>query len=200
MPYKDKEVGRAATRAAYYRNLEANRAAARARYAKDGSGKARAAARRAVDPQAHRDSVLNHYHRDVKAARAKRRAYYHAHPERHREIARAAHAALMERNPEAFRARVRARWALEKGAEGSCNAEQWSLVLDVYGTLCLRCGSVEDITQDHVVPLSAGGTHWPWNLQPLCRSCNSAKGGRNSDDYRHDYGEAILLLLKSEAA
>jgi 5-methylcytosine-specific restriction endonuclease McrA len=27
-----------------------------------------------------------------------------------------------------------------------------------------------------VIPLSVGGTNWPANLRPACRSCNSAKG------------------------
>jgi len=31
------------------------------------------------------------------------------------------------------------------------------------------------MTIDHVVPLSKGGTNYIWNLQPLCRSCNSKR-------------------------
>lgn len=30
-------------------------------------------------------------------------------------------------------------------------------------------------TRDHIVPVSAGGTNQPSNLQPSCRECNSAK-------------------------
>jgi 5-methylcytosine-specific restriction protein A len=32
-----------------------------------------------------------------------------------------------------------------------------------------------DLTVDHVVPLSAGGTHDRANLRVLCRACNSRK-------------------------
>jgi len=28
---------------------------------------------------------------------------------------------------------------------------------------------------DHVVPLARGGMHQPWNIQPLCRTCNQVK-------------------------
>lgn len=43
---------------------------------------------------------------------------------------------------------------------------------------CLQCGSVEDLTVDHIVPLSRGGKSTPHNLQTLCRSCNAAKRDR----------------------
>lgn len=41
---------------------------------------------------------------------------------------------------------------------------------------CQRCGSSDDLTIDHVLPFSHGGTADPSNLQTLCRSCNSSKG------------------------
>lgn len=43
---------------------------------------------------------------------------------------------------------------------------------------CTRCGTADDLSVDHVVPKSAGGTDDPSNLQVLCRSCNSAKATR----------------------
>jgi 5-methylcytosine-specific restriction protein A len=43
---------------------------------------------------------------------------------------------------------------------------------------CSRCGSTDDLTADHIVPLSAGGESVIENMQTLCRSCNSRKGGR----------------------
>ncbi|RJQ68090.1 HNH endonuclease [Pseudonocardiaceae bacterium YIM PH 21723] len=36
----------------------------------------------------------------------------------------------------------------------------------------------EDLTADHIVPLSKDGTHQRSNLQVLCRTCNAAKGNR----------------------
>lgn len=43
---------------------------------------------------------------------------------------------------------------------------------------CVDCGTREDLTIDHVVPLSAGGTNDLANLAVRCRACNSRKGPR----------------------
>jgi hypothetical protein len=43
------------------------------------------------------------------------------------------------------------------------------------GYFCTQCGSQTDLTIDHIVPLSKGGTDTLDNLQFLCRSCNSSK-------------------------
>jgi 5-methylcytosine-specific restriction endonuclease McrA len=43
---------------------------------------------------------------------------------------------------------------------------------------CSYCGSAEDLTCDHVVPLVVGGLNTPSNIRVLCRSCNSARGAK----------------------
>lgn len=42
----------------------------------------------------------------------------------------------------------------------------------------------DDLTSDHVMPLSLGGAHAAWNQQILCRSHNAAKSNRSCADYR----------------
>jgi 5-methylcytosine-specific restriction endonuclease McrA len=61
--------------------------------------------------------------------------------------------------------------------------EQWEYVLSLYDHKCLCCGTKYNITVDHIVPLSEGGSHSMSNVQPLCDSCNSRKGTK-STDYR----------------
>lgn len=51
---------------------------------------------------------------------------------------------------------------------------------------CLKCGSLDNLTIDHVIPVSFGGSNGHDNLQCLCRECNSIKS-----NYPLDYREVI---------
>lgn len=57
---------------------------------------------------------------------------------------------------------------------------------------CVYCGSSEDLTLDHILPLRLGGTNDDNNLASACRSCNSRKRGRTP--------EAAGMRFVSEAA
>lgn len=59
--------------------------------------------------------------------------------------------------------------------------DEWDTLKTFYGNRCLRCGVLERITKDHVVPLYLGGTNGIENLQPLCHPCNSQKQARIID-------------------
>lgn len=62
---------------------------------------------------------------------------------------------------------------------------------------CIDCKKLflkEDITIDHRIPKRKGGTDDIWNLQPMCRSCNSSKGARQSK------GETFSTLAKATMA
>ena len=41
---------------------------------------------------------------------------------------------------------------------------------------CGMCGTVKNLTIDHMIPVARGGTSVVENLQTLCGSCNSFKG------------------------
>lgn len=73
------------------------------------------------------------------------------------------------------------RRARMSGSTGVVSKSDWESVKVILGELCLKCGSREDITCDHIVPLSKGGIHHPTNLQPLCRTCNEIKQARTAD-------------------
>ena len=86
-----------------------------------------------------------------------------------------------KRYPEKKRQESRLRRARKKGADGRITDSEWQDVLIKYDSHCLKCGSVEHITMDHVVPLALGGTHTAANVQPLCMMCNSIKGASVAD-------------------
>lgn len=48
---------------------------------------------------------------------------------------------------------------------------------EMFGNRCWICRDAATQT-DHVKPLSKGGSHWPANLRPICKSCNSRKKNR----------------------
>lgn len=49
-------------------------------------------------------------------------------------------------------------------------------VLKKYNHTCVKCSSKENLTIDHIKPVSKGGRDLISNLQVLCKSCNSIKG------------------------
>jgi len=49
------------------------------------------------------------------------------------------------------------------------------------GCYCQKCGTTENITIDHIMPVIMGGKNLISNLQLLCRSCNSRKGAKMED-------------------
>jgi 5-methylcytosine-specific restriction endonuclease McrA len=60
-------------------------------------------------------------------------------------------------------------------------------------TGCVVCGSKNDLTVDHVVPLSAGRGLYPDNAVVLCRSCNSRKRKSPVEKLSPEIRDAILF-------
>jgi len=63
-------------------------------------------------------------------------------------------------------------------ATGTHSETDWLELKKKYNYMCLCCKKQEPfvkLTEDHIVPLSVGGSNDISNIQPLCRSCNSAK-------------------------
>jgi len=63
--------------------------------------------------------------------------------------------------------------------------EQWRDICERFNNRCAYCGIHEEVlkiihnqnlSMDHVIPLSKGGKHIVENIVPSCRSCNSKKG------------------------
>ena len=67
-------------------------------------------------------------------------------------------------------------------------------ILDRDGWQCASCGRPAH-TVDHIIPRVKGGDMWsPDNLQSMCKSCNSAKGGRFFSHKASPTGKARKVL------
>lgn len=88
-----------------------------------------------------------------------------------------------------------ARRARKAGVDGTVTANDWQTILLILGDACLCCGETDDLTQDHVVPLSKGGPHHPSNIQPLCRKCNERKQARAFDYRSEEQKKAISVWV-----
>lgn len=74
-------------------------------------------------------------------------------------------------------------------ARGNFTTAEWNALCASFGGMCACCGEKKRVTVDHILPLSMGGSNDIANIQPLCQSCNSAKG-RRCIDYRAVKGES----------
>ena len=101
-------------------------------------------------------------------------------------------------NPESVKARQQ-RWASENKlkcclyqherrkrkakAAGTSSEVQVIARLALWGFNCWLCQKPYQAV-DHVIPLAKGGTNWPANLRPACKSCNSSKGAKHPSQIR----------------
>jgi len=83
---------------------------------------------------------------------------------------------------------------------GSTN--QWrkirQRILDRDGHTCQVCG-MNGNSVDHIIPRNLGGSYEEWNLQTLCISCNSAKGGRFFNTIRTPLTLPVLVSPKNDS-
>jgi len=94
------------------------------------------------------------------------------------------------KNVDKVRANKSAYRARKAGNGGSFTSGEWKNLCEKYDNKCLCCGKETKLTADHIIPVTRGGTSNIDNIQPLCRSCNSAKHTKEID-YRISYNKMI---------
>lgn len=70
------------------------------------------------------------------------------------------------------------REARKRDNGGSHTVAEWATLKAQYNWTCPACRQSEPkikLTEDHIIPVSRGGSNNIENIQPLCGSCNSKK-------------------------
>lgn len=130
-----------------------------ARPDKKATKRLRAAERRLADPETRRAIKREQYQRNPTADRERQK--------RHRQ-----------EKPEWWNAARARRRARKIGAAGSHTVAEWEAIKKRQNGCCAICGARSRLTRDHIIPLSRGGSDFAYNIQGLCKSCNSSKGAK----------------------
>jgi hypothetical protein len=130
------------------------------------------------NPEKYRNSIINAEAKKPEKYKELKRQY----GIKNRKILNEKFYIRVKNNPDMYRAiRIR-RLARKANAEGTWTKEDWQLILDKYNNSCIDCGITQEeygvrrLDVGHLIPLSRGGSNWPHNLAPQCRSCNSKQG------------------------
>lgn len=143
----------------------------------------------------HRAEKANYYREYNKKYRkenaASRREYNRKWREENKERYQASKKRWREGNREVINEYTAARKALRISAQTEELPRGYrEKLFDFYGRKCMNPDCMFDLdewnvlTEDHVMPLSKGGHHALYNMQVLCRRCNSRKHASHVD-YRN---------------
>ena len=167
MPHRNKEEKKASARTYYQTHNEEQRAYRQAYY------------------QAHKEEVKAYARAYHQAHREERKASKRAYRQAHQEEARA----YRQAHKEERKASKRAAKARKRGA--SVGPVAFAFIKRRDRMICGICGKKvrpQNLSFDHIIPLSKGGPHATWNLQVAHHSCNSARGpGRTPGKLRLDF-------------
>lgn len=141
--------------------------------------------RRENNRDAHRESVRRWVRANPEAHRANTRRWNAAHP--------------LERRASYQRKRAKRKAAPRE----PFTVAQWNEKVARYGGKCAYCRERPWKHQDHVIPLSRGGSHALANVVPACQPCNQKKHAKvwiPSDVHHYDERLASAYAAAVQAA
>lgn len=131
------------------------------------------------DPGYHRRWYAANAERERERSRRVMREYRKRDPERAKKVREAYRA----RHPELVRQRERENTQRRRALMKRSSPETAAFMAKMLKEPCAYCGATENITVDHVVPLSRGGRHEISNLAPACLTCNCSKGTKSVEQW-----------------
>jgi hypothetical protein len=83
--------------------------------------------------------------------------------------------------------------ALNNAIVGSHTREEFDELVATWGWRCYFCGipvrecvksAPDQLTEEHLIPLSRGGVDFIWNVVPACLHCNQLKGVLTAEEFQ----------------
>ena len=112
------------------------------------------------------------------------------------------HTAISSRDPEKTKAAGRRSEAVRRARKANSSVtitnKDWDELERLWGSKCLKCGSVNNLQWDHIIPLALGGDHCVANLQRLCRKCNERKQAREADYRTQEQKQWVVEFRRVE--
>lgn len=133
--------------------------------------------RRAENPGLFRKKDRENYRRNREKILRRSSAWCKAHPESVRRTKKK----WIAKNRERHRTNQQRYESKLRGAAGYHTYQQWMARVKYYGWCCKYCRkelTFRTLEQDHIIPITKGGSNWPANLAPACRSCNASKSNK----------------------
>lgn len=88
------------------------------------------------------------------------------------------------------------RRSIKNNLSNNFTTKQWKECKDYFNNSCAYCGrEMKNLTQDHFIPVSKGGTYSKENIIPACRSCNCKKHNKNFYEWYKSYEHYSLSRL-----
>lgn len=86
-------------------------------------------------------------------------------------------------NPTRRRLEFRIRESRIRANGGTFSKKDWLTLLELHSNKCYYCGSSDNLTIDHMTPISRGGKNIKENIVPACFSCNFRKRTRTKEEF-----------------
>lgn len=151
---------------------------------------------RAANHEKYLEQSRKQYNKDIEKTRAYKREEAKRNREQRKQYAakrrsenyekvinieRASRERNREKNRPAKNARQQIRNRIVQGKTYSISDKD---LRKLYNQPCSFCGTKENLSIDHIIPLSRGGSHTVGNMMTLCRPCNSSKGNKTVVEWK----------------